>query len=262
MDRAGGYAGRARRAGSLSTMRMPALLIVPCCLLVFAGCSGGPGGATGQPSQPTQQSRPAAPSDAGGISQAPTASGSPGALQTPVSGNASPAATTRPPAGAVTAAALPTGAELGGWSEGATGTGGGTEQLSVCQQNRWESTGATGIVRRSYSKGADQAAAVALSFDSPELADQAYQTTQRWFADCTATLQARGGQATQQNPAQPVPVPGGKAEATAWGWSGNQHEAQGLIQIGNRVEVLVIRAPQPFDPLQRALPNAARRLAG
>ena len=235
-------------------MRIPALLIVPC-LLAVAACSSGPG-AGGQPSQPI------APTDAGGISQAPTAPGTPGAVQTPVSGNASPAPTTRPPAGAVTAAALPTGADLGGWSEGRTDIGGGTEQLSVCQQNRWESTGATGIVRRSYSRGADSAAAVAMSFDTPELADQAYQSTQRWFADCTATLQARGGQARQQNQARPVPVPGGKAELTEWGWAGNEHEAQALIQIGNRVEVLAMRAPQPFDPLERAVPTAAEKLPG
>lgn len=237
--------------GSLCAMRIPALLIVPC-LLAVAGCTGGPG------DQSSQAPRPSA----GEISQAPADSASPGAVQTPVAGNASPAPSTRPPTGAVTAAALPTGAELTGWREGATGTGGGTDQLSACQRNRWESTGATGIVHRSYTRGADTAAAVALSFDTAELAEQAYQTTRSWFADCTAPLSARGGQARQVTPARPAEVAGGQAEVTEWAWAGDQREAQGLVRLGNRVEVLAIRAPQPLGELERTLPAAARRLPG
>lgn len=234
-------------------MRLPAPLLLPAaCLLALTACTGAPA------PQPTQ------PAGAGGTSAAAAPiSGAPGASpQTPVAGNASPAPSTRPPAGAVTAAALPTGSDLGGWSEGATGTGGGTEQLSVCQQNRWESTGATGIVHRSYTRAADSASAVALSFDSAELATQAYQTTQRWFADCSATLQGRGGQAKQVTPARQVPLLGdAKGELTEWSWAQNGHEAQALVLHGNRLAVVAVRAPQPAGKLERTLPATARRLS-
>ncbi len=209
----------------------------------------------------------------------------------PQTGEASPDAPDTPYPGGVTEADLPSDSELLwtpeiGWKTVETSEGGGTQQHSVCQQNRMESLGARFIMVRTYAlgdaprgSGAD-ATAIAMSFESKELADQAYATAQGWITDCAATLEA-------QNRIDPrfaiepmdVAVPGGRAQVSEWMYAtaadAGEFESQGLIQVGDRLELLVMRIEgqdNNFDtepngpvgmvhPMIRSVPKAAEKLA-
>ncbi|OYO22167.1 hypothetical protein CGZ93_09765 [Enemella dayhoffiae] len=223
-------------------LKPPALIALSAAVvLVLGGCTG---------------SGPKAPDQPGGV---PTELPQPPHTELPA-----PAPTTQPPAGSVAMTALPGAAELPGWTEGQSATGGGKEQLSVCQQNRWESAGANSIVHRSFSRGGDRAVVLAMSFDTPALASQAYQTTQGWFAGCAAPLAARGDGANQTLRARPVLVDNGRAEVTEWNWTSGgkqQNEAQGLTQVGNRIQVVALTGPQAAAGVEKLLPTAARKLA-
>lgn len=209
----------------------------------------------------------------------------------PQTGEASPDAPDAPYPGAVTEADLPADTDLVwtseiGWKTVETSEGGGTEQRSVCQQNRMESLGAKFLLTRTYALGGDpntsggDAAAIAMSFETEELADQAYATAQGWITECAATLEAQN----RTNPKlwidpREVTVPGGRAQMSEWsygiGGDEGEFESQGLIQVGDRVELLVMRIQgqdNNFDtepngpvgdvhPMIRSLPTAAEKLA-
>lgn len=240
-------------------------------MLALAACSGTTSGADSTP-------RPdAAPVDT--------------SIAPPQTGEPSPDAPDTPYPGGVTAANLPADSDLVwtpdiGWKTVETTEGGGTEQRSVCQQNRMESLGARFIVVRTYALGGDPStsggdgAAIAMSFETKELADQAYATAQGWITDCAATLEAQN----RTNPRfaiQPmtVPVPGGRAQVSEWMYGtaadAGEFESQGLIQVGDRLELLVMRVQgqdNNFDtqpkgpvgivhPMIRSVPAAAEKLA-
>lgn len=178
-------------------------------------------------------------------------------LLPPPSVQPSPDARTTPPSGSVTADNLPEAASLE-WNEASTWraletrAGGGTEQLSVCQQTRLESLGANAIQVRTYSLSGDggDGVAIAMSFDDRALADQAYGTVQDWVADCRQVLQAQERTDGSQGIAPtPVDVPGeGRAQVTEWAYRspstepGNlEFESQGLVQTGDRLGLLIMR---------------------
>lgn len=197
----------------------------------------------------------------------------------------SPDAPTTPPAGAVTAADLPSEQDLvwspqARWIAGTTTSGGGTEQLSVCQQNRLESLGANSLQTRAFTlTSGGTATAIAMSYDSTAVADQAYATVQEWVDDCTEVLQAQGRRDGRKTvPVTTISLEGGRAQMSEWAYAaGNagQVESQGLFQVGERVGVLVMRIEGQdsnwdlspggpvgmVHPMIRSVPPAAQKLA-
>lgn len=171
----------------------------------------------------------------------------------PQPGMPSPDAATAPPPGSVTEADLPAADDLQWtettrWRTGDTTAGGGDDQVSACQQTRLESLGGNAIVVRTFALGDDagQGASVAMSFDSRELADQAYDIAQGWLGDCEAVLTAQnrtGGRQTVS--ATPVPLQEGRAVVTEWAYStapdSGEFESQGLIQLEDRLNLTVMR---------------------
>lgn len=204
---------------------------------------------------------------------------------TPHSEAPSPDPTTAPPAGALTEAQLPTGAELawqqpGDWTAGDTHAGSGGEQLSMCQVNKFESTGATAIQVRTFTRPEGKAVAAAMSFDSPELAEQARATLAGWVDSCPEMLTARGMQNIKPTfTHHTVPVDGGTAEASELGWSdggAGTFESIGITSAGDRVEWLTMTVTgedsnwdtEPggpvgtVHPIIRSLPAVTKKLAG
>lgn len=211
---------------------------------------------------------------------------SPGAYPPPET--ATPTAPDAPsPAAAVTEADLPAAEDLqwndeAQWTAGDTASGGGTEAVSVCQQNQLPTLGANTVWVRSFdlSEGDGSGAAVAMSFDTTALADQAYATIQDWTANCTETLQRQGhSDGRQAIPATPITVPDGRAEFTEWSYptaaDDGVFESQGLYQTDDRVGLLVMRIDgqdnnwdlEPDGPVGalhpqiRSVPPAAQKLA-
>ncbi|WP_425309551.1 hypothetical protein AADG42_12560 [Ammonicoccus fulvus] len=232
-----------------------------------------------------------------GAASGPDSTTSPGvapvdtSIAPPQTGEASPDAPDAPYPGGVTEADLPADSELVwtpeiGWRTVETSEGGGTQQLSVCQQNRMESLGAKFIMVRTYALAGDpntsgaDAAAIAMSFESKELADQAYATAQGWITECAATLEAQD-RTEPRFAIEPmdVPVAGGRAQVSEWMYGTaadeGEFESQGLIQVGDRLELLVMRVQgqdNNFDtepngpvglvhPMIRSVPAAAEKLA-
>jgi hypothetical protein len=187
----------------------------------------------------------------------------------------------------VTDADLPTAQDLvwndgASWTAGETREGEGTERITACQQNRLDSLGPTAVWVRTFDLSGDggSGAAVAMSFESTALADQAYGTLQDWTANCTTALQAQNRtDARQAIPAQPIPVPDGRAQFTEWvygiGPDLGEFESQGVYQVGDRVGLLVMRIQgqdnnwdlEPDGPVGmlhpqiRSVPPAAEKLA-
>lgn len=210
----------------------------------------------------------------------------------PQTAQPTPDARTTPPSGAVTADNLPDAASLewneaSSWREVSTSSGGGREQLSVCQQNSMESLGANAIQVRTYSLSGDggDAVAVAMSFDTAELAEQAYSTVQGWVADCTQVLQAQERtNASQGIPPTPVDITGeGQAQMTEWAYRSPstdpdnlEFESQGIVQADDRLGLLIMRIEgqdnnwdlEPggptgaVHPMIRNIPEVADRLRG
>lgn len=243
----------------MRTHLLPGLAVAAA--LVMTGCSAG--------SAPVSQPPPAETSVAAAPTELP-----------------SPDAPTTAPPGSVTADDLPAADDLvwndrASWTVGATTEGGGTEQLFVCQQNSLESLGANAIQVRTYTlSGADPAVAIAMSFDSRELADQAYETVKTWNDDCLEVLDAQGrNDAKQTITALGVPIEGGRGHVTEWayprGEDNGEFESQGLYQIDDRIGLLAMRiegqdnswdtAPGgpvgEVHPIIRSLPAAAAKLA-
>ncbi|WP_432560482.1 hypothetical protein [Granulicoccus sp. GXG6511] len=211
----------------------------------------------------------------------------------PQSGAPAPDDPTTPPAGAVTADNLPVAEDLqwndtADWRTAETSVGGGTEQLSVCQQNSIESLGGNAVQVRTFTlspaggQADGEAVAVAMSFDSREFADQGYATAQEWLADCQRVLAAQERTDGRQviSPIE-VSVPSGRAQVTEWsyqapstGADSGEFESQGLVQQGDRVALVVMRTPgqdnnwdvEPggpvgeLHPMIRTLPAVADRL--
>lgn len=192
--------------------------------------------------------------------------------------------TTAPPAGALTEAQLPTGAELawhefGDWTAGDTHAGSGNEQLSMCQVNKFESTGANAIQVRTFTRPEGKAVAAAMSFDTPELAEQARTTLAGWVDKCPQMLEARELDSVKPTFHQAVPVGDGRAEASEIGWSDNgtgTFESVGITTTGSRVEWVTMTVEGEdsnwdtgpggpvgaIHPMIRSLPEITRKLAG
>ena len=233
----------------------------------------------GEASDPQEAPRPeAAPVDTS-IQPAPT-------------GAPSPDAPTPPPGGAVTAANLPQAQDLQ-WSEETswqveeTFTGGGTEQLSVCQQNSIESLGVNAIQVRTFTLGEDgEAVAIAMSFDGPGAAEEGYALAEEWVGDCEQVLAAQQRTDGRQHfPAAAVTLPAladGESQVTEWIYSppdsGGHYaefESQGLVRSGDRMAFVIMRVQgqdnswdlEPggpvgdVHPMIRSLPAVADRLA-
>lgn len=195
-------------------------------------------------------------------------------------------ASTAPPSGAVTEAALPTGAELawlefGDWTVADTHAGSGNAQLSKCQVNKFESTGANAIVVRTFTApDGSQAVAAAMSFDSPELTDQAAQTLAGWVDSCEEMLGSGGmSQIKRTFTHEQVRVDGGSAEASEIGWDDQgtgTFESIGITSTDTRVEwvtMTVTGQDSKWDttpdgpvgqlhPMIRSLPEVTKKLAG
>ena len=167
----------------------------------------------------------------------------------------SPDATTASPIGSVTAANLPAASDLQ-WNEAATwkvdqtSTGGGGEQVLACQQNSIESLGASAIAVRTFTlSDSGEGAAIAMSFDSHELADQAYATAGEWLIDCQQVLIAQGRtDGSRGIPLTAVDLPQGRAQMTEWSYRTDttdpnnlQFESEGLIQVVDRVAMVMMR---------------------
>lgn len=193
--------------------------------------------------------------------------------------------TTAPPSGALTEAQLPTGAELawhefGDWTAGDTHTGSGNEQLSMCQVNKFESTGANAIQVRTFTRAEGKAVAAAMSFDTPELAEQARNTLAGWVDSCPEMLGERGMSGVKPTFShQAVEVANGKAEASELGWNDNgagTFESIGITGTGSRVEWVAMTVKgedsnwdtEPggpvgaVHPMIRSLPEVTLKLAG
>lgn len=250
---------------------MKSRLLPPLALaavLALSACSGEPG------TSPAPRTE-AAPADT--------------SVLPPQTAEPSPDASTTPPGGAVTPANLPEADDLEwnegtSWRAGATSVGGGSEQLSVCQQNSIESLGANAIhVRRFSMTGDGEAVSIAMSFENEELAGQAYATAQDWFAACEPVLVAQQRTDGRQGiPETAVEVPDGRAQVTEWGYRSAttdpdslEFESQGLVQLSDRVSLTVMRIEgqdnnwdlEPggpvgaVHPMIRSLPAVATKLA-
>ncbi|MDO5499595.1 MAG: hypothetical protein Q4F67_07945 [Propionibacteriaceae bacterium] len=212
-------------------MRLVPSLVLAAVLAVSA-CSGEPGGpAPGGPE----------PGDTAAMPQ-PDGQVSPDSMPAP---NAD---------GSVSAANLPEADDLQWndaveWETGETTTGTGAGQLSVCQQTPLDSLGANSIQVRTFEMtgGDGQAAAVAMSFDTAEVADQAAETLEEWVADCTLVLEGQNRTDGNQVVAPTVVfVPhGARGQVSEWAYTTpedvGEFESQGVVVIGNRVALLVMR---------------------
>ncbi|MDO5681376.1 MAG: hypothetical protein Q4G46_00930 [Propionibacteriaceae bacterium] len=229
----------------------------------------------------------AAPQEAPRTAAAPADTG----ILPPQTAEPSPDPSTPAPSGAVTEANLPDAQDLhwndgASWRAAATTTGGGTEQLSVCQQNSMESLGANAILVRTFTfTGNGDAVAVAMSFDSRAGAEEAYAVAQEWMADCQGVLVAqKRTNGSQGIPPTPVALPqstAGKAQVTEWGYrtastdpANLEFESQGLAQVNDRLALVFMRSEGQdsnwdlspggpvgsVHPMIRSLPAVAAKL--